>query len=200
MSYYPNPMHTQSSRGSSQAYSISQGSVPQCPTFKSPTRRRVPQAPYSPSSKWKVATGRTHQLHSSVSFDYPGQSRQGVSMRELSLRGTSTPIQGAGDPVFSNTGLQRIVFRILWPGYEHVEWCRGIVVTSPNGAPITRVALGNQIAQNFARFMEKTQYETPSVQDWMVGPSCVRFEHLFLISLNNVFEDSWQADIALDLC
>ncbi|KAJ6549155.1 hypothetical protein B0H10DRAFT_2170008 [Mycena sp. CBHHK59/15] len=185
MSYYPNPMHTQSSRGSSQAYSISQGSVPQCPTFKSPTRRRVPQAPYSPSSKWKVATGRTHQLHSS-----------GVSMRELSLRGTSTPIQGAGDPVFSNTGLQRIVFRILWPGYEHVEWCRGIVVTSPNGAPITRVALGNQIAQNFARFMEgyspqKTQYETPSVQDWM---------HLFLISLNNVFEDSWQADIALDLC
>ncbi|KAJ6584192.1 hypothetical protein B0H10DRAFT_1833114 [Mycena sp. CBHHK59/15] len=200
MSHYSNPMHAQAARSSSQAYvSLSQGSVPQRPAFTSPTRRRVPQAPYSPTSKWKVATGRAHQLHASVAFDYPGQVRQGVSMRELSLKATSTLIQGAGDAVFSNTGLQRIVFRILWPGYEHVEWCRAIVIVSPNGAPITRVALGQQVAQNFARFIEKTQYETSSVQDWMVGPSCVRFEHLYLISLHNVFEDSWQADIALDL-
>jgi hypothetical protein len=48
-----------------------------------------------------------------VSFDYPGQARQGVSMRDLRLKGTSTPIQGANDFVLSHTGLQRVVFRII---------------------------------------------------------------------------------------
>jgi hypothetical protein len=35
--------------------------------------------------------------------------------------------------------------------------------------------------------------------DWMISPACVRFEHLYLLSLQNTFEDVWQADIALDL-
>lgn len=47
---------------------------------------------------------------------------------------------------------------------------------------------------------QKTQYETPTALDLMVAPSCVRFEHLFLISLHNTFEGVWQADVALDLC
>jgi hypothetical protein len=34
----------------------------------------------------------------------------------------------------------------------------------------------------------------------MVSPTCVRFEHSLLISLQNTFEDVWQADVALDLC
>ncbi|KAJ7702114.1 hypothetical protein B0H14DRAFT_2416770 [Mycena olivaceomarginata] len=166
--------------------------------FNSPTRRRLPFEPFTPA-RWNAATGRS-EVHRPVSFDYPGQARQGVSMRDLRLKGTSTPIQGANDFVLSHTGLQRVVFRIIWPGYGHVEWCRAIPVTSPNGAPITRVALAVQIASNFARFVEKSQYETPSTRDWMVSPTCVRFEHLLLISLQNTFEDVWQADVALDLC
>ncbi|KAJ7833853.1 hypothetical protein B0H14DRAFT_3087661 [Mycena olivaceomarginata] len=150
--------------------------------FNSPTRRRLPFEPFTPA-RWNAATGRS-EVHRPVSFDYPGQARQG----------------GANDFVLSHTGLQRVVFRIIWPGYGHVEWCRAIPVTSPNGAPITRVALAVQIASNFARFVEKSQYETPSTRDWMVSPTCVRFEHLLLISLQNTFEDVWQADVALDLC
>ncbi|KAF8190930.1 hypothetical protein K438DRAFT_1762865 [Mycena galopus ATCC 62051] len=136
------------------------------PTFSSSTRLRVPFKPFV-TAKWNAATGR-RELHSPVSFDYPGQARQGVSMR--------------------------------WPGYGHPEWCRAIPVVAPNGAPITRVALGVQIASNFARFVEKSQYETPSGRDWMISPSCVRFEYLYLISLPNTSEDVWQADVALDLC
>lgn len=112
MPHYPNPTHAQGPRGG-QNYSIVHGSVPQRSNFTSPTRRRVPFEPYSPTQGWKVLTGRTQQIHSAVSFDYPGQARQGVSMRELRLKGVSAPMQGANDPVLAHTGLQRIVFRIL---------------------------------------------------------------------------------------
>ncbi|KAJ7908958.1 hypothetical protein B0H13DRAFT_1715080 [Mycena leptocephala] len=172
--------------------------VQQYSAFNSPTRRRLPLETYIPAQRQKAFTGKA-QIHSPVSFDYPGQYRQGVSMRDLRLQGTSTPIQGANDPVLAHTGLQRVVFRIIWPGYGHVEWIRAMHVVSPNGAPITRVALGVQIASNFARFVEKSQYETASSRDWMISPSCVRFEHLFLISLQNTFDDVWQADVALDV-
>ncbi|KAJ7726752.1 hypothetical protein B0H16DRAFT_1471227 [Mycena metata] len=167
-------------------------------TFNSPTRRRLPLDCYRPAG-WKSSITRPH-LHAPIFFDYPGQARQGVSMRELRLKGTSTPIQGANDLLFAHTGLQRVVFRLIWPGYEHVEWCRALPVVAPNGAPITRVALGLQIASNFAHFVEKSQYETPTAREWMITPTCVRFEHLFLVSLQNTSEGIWQADVALDLC
>ncbi|KAJ7743586.1 hypothetical protein B0H16DRAFT_1463575 [Mycena metata] len=144
----------------------------------------------------KSAVGRP-QLHSPVFFDYPGQAWQGVSMRGLRLKGTSAPIQGANDLVFAHTGLQRVVFRLIWPGYGHVEWCRALPVVAPNRVP-TRVALGLQIASNFAHFVE-SQYETPSAREGMIAPTCVRFEHLFLVSLQNTSEGVWEADVALDL-
>ncbi|KAJ6454224.1 hypothetical protein C8R45DRAFT_944806 [Mycena sanguinolenta] len=130
--------------------------------------------------------------------DYPGQTRQGVSMRDLHLRGPSAPIQGANDFVLATTGLKRIVLRIIWPGYGHVEWCRTISVIT-NHAPITRASLGCQIASNFVRFVEKSDYESPTSRDWMISPSCVRFEHLYLVALHNTSDDVWQADVALDL-
>ncbi|KAJ7282369.1 hypothetical protein C8J57DRAFT_1015656, partial [Mycena rebaudengoi] len=166
--------------------------------FISPTRRRLPQAPYTPSGKWKSATGRTNQVYPSVSFDVPGQSRQGVSLRELKNGGAQ--LQGAGDRVLRDTGLKRITFRLLWPGYEHVEWCRSIVVVdnSNKETPITRAQLGSQVAANIARFFEVPTYETPSSVDWMINTNCVQFGHLYLVSLRNTFEDCWQADIALD--
>ncbi|KAJ7610550.1 hypothetical protein DFH06DRAFT_1016600 [Mycena polygramma] len=198
MAHYTNTIHPGAVRPG-QSYSLAYGSTPQRPTFNSPTRRRVPLQPYSPTQGWKVAMARTHKIHSPVSFDYPGQARQGVSMRELRLKGMSAPLQGANDPVLAHTGLQRVIFRILWPGYGHVEWCRTIPVVAPNGAPITRLALGVQIANNFARFVEKCQSETPTSRDLMLSPHCVRFEHLFLISLQNTFEDVWQADVVLDI-
>lgn len=121
MAHYPNPTHAQGPR-SGQSYSIVHGSVQQRPSFNSPTRRRVPFEPYSPTQGWKVLIGRTQQIHSAVSFDYAGQTRQGVSMRDLRLKGTSTPIQGASDPVLAHTGLQRIVLRILVGGIVLLHW------------------------------------------------------------------------------
>ncbi|KAK6978107.1 hypothetical protein R3P38DRAFT_3334314 [Favolaschia claudopus] len=163
---------------------------PQPSAFVSPTRRRVPMEIYSPG-QWKTATANTH-LYPPICFDLTGRPRH---------QGTAAPIQGAGDPVLGYTGLQRVIFRIMiGRDMGHIEWCRAIPVVAPNGAPITRVALAVQIATSFAHFVEKAQYETPSDRSWMVSPNCVRFEHLILISLQNTFEDVWQADVALDIC
>ncbi|KAJ7487367.1 hypothetical protein B0H11DRAFT_2157182 [Mycena galericulata] len=196
MAYYPNPAHPHGTPRGGQSYSLSYGPAQPRPAFSSSTRRAVPLQAYSPTQGWKATMERTRELHAPVRYDYPGQAHQGVSMRELRAKGPMAPIQGANDAVFAHTGLNRIVFRIIWPGYEHVDWCRGIVVEGN----ITRAALGFQIASNFARFFEKSQYETPTSKEWMISPNCVRFEHLFLVSFRNTFQDVWQADIALDLC
>ncbi|KAJ7069189.1 hypothetical protein C8F01DRAFT_1207068 [Mycena amicta] len=170
-------------------------------SFISPTKRRVPPQPYVPGQGWRRTNGASHRTLPPISFDYAGQPRpgQGVSMRELRLKSTSTPIQGASDLVFAASGLQRVVFRIIWPGYGHVDWCRTMPVVSSTGGPISRVALAVQIATSFASWFEKTQYEQPTTPEWMISPSCVQFKHIYLISLINTFEDVWQADVALDV-
>ncbi|KAF7317373.1 hypothetical protein HMN09_00473600 [Mycena chlorophos] len=171
-------------------------------SFTSPTKRRVPPQPYCPTQDWRRMNGGLHRPHAPISFDYVGQPRpgQGVSMRELRLKSTSTPIAGSDDPVLAATGLQRIIVRIIWPGYGHVEWCRNVTVVSRNGEPISRVCLAVQIATTFASWFEKTQYEHPSSSEWMISPACVQFKHLYLVSLINTFDDCWQADVALDVC
>ncbi|GLB44466.1 putative glycosyl hydrolase family 79 C-terminal beta domain [Lyophyllum shimeji] len=148
-------------------------------SFISPFRRRLPQPPYTPASKWRAATGRTNQLHSAITFDYLGYSKQGVPMRELSTRSAAalgSMIAGAGDAVLAHTGLARITLRIIWPGYEHVEWARSIEINA-NG-PITRAQLGATISQNFARFMEKTRSESATSSEWQLGSAGIRFEHM----------------------
>ncbi|KAJ7086197.1 hypothetical protein C8R44DRAFT_650971, partial [Mycena epipterygia] len=161
--------------------------------FTSRMRRRVPQIPYDPTQESKSIMAREQPLHRSVVFDYPGQTGQGVSLRNLRLN-PDIPILGGNDMVFDNTGMQSIVLRIQWPGYEKVEWCCNIVIRD-----ITRMALGIEIATNFANFCAKIQDESPSMSDWVIAPSCIRFEHLYLLSLDNIFPEVWQADIEVDL-
>ncbi|KAG6845549.1 hypothetical protein H0H87_007793 [Tephrocybe sp. NHM501043] len=201
---YNNPLHPPIRSTNQSQYSSLDGALhsSSSPTFLSPTRLRLPQQSYTPASKWRTATGRLSQVHKAIAFDYPGYSRQGVSMRELSARSINTLasiIQGGGDSVFAHTGLARITLRILWPGYEHVEWARSVELNVNGFGPITRAQLGAIISQNFARFVEKTRSEPSRIAEWNLSSSGIRFEHLILISLVNVFEDVWQADVAVDL-
>lgn len=116
---YTNPLHPPvdaSHYSKFSALGSAMSGPPAKSQFLSPFRRRLPQGIYTPGSKWKVAMGRSNQLNNSIPFDYIGYSKQGVPMRELSSRGAhalAMMIQGANDPVFSHTGLQRITFRIL---------------------------------------------------------------------------------------
>ncbi|KAG6917559.1 hypothetical protein DXG01_002028 [Tephrocybe rancida] len=204
---YLNPLHPPVRSSNQSQYSALDGALYSSssqPTssFLSPTRRRLPQQPYTPASKWRAATGRLDQVHNAIMFDYAGYAKQGVPMRELSARsGTvlASMIQGGKDTVLAHTGLARITFRILWPGYEHVEWARSVELTVGGYGPITRAQLGAAISQNFARFVEKTRTESSRSAEWNLNSSGIRFEHLVLVALVNVFEDVWQADVAVDL-
>ncbi|KAG5639930.1 hypothetical protein DXG03_002328, partial [Asterophora parasitica] len=158
---YVNPLHAPVSSAQYSPFSSLGGAVqpsasqPSGSSFSSPFRRRLPQPPYTPSSKWRGATGRTNQVHSAIAFDYIGYAKQGIPMRELSTRSANALAQmigGAGDAVLAHTGVARITLRIIWPGYEHVDWARSIEINT-NG-PMTRAQLGATISQNFARYIE----------------------------------------------
>ncbi|KAG6806392.1 hypothetical protein H0H93_003081, partial [Arthromyces matolae] len=104
-----------------------------------------------------MAMGQSTRLHAAIQFDHIGYNGQGIQMRELSARSICalrSMLHGANDPVLAHIGgRQRITLRILWPGYEHVEWIDQIELDY-RGSPITRAHLGAVIAENFARFVE----------------------------------------------
>ena len=84
--------------------------------------------------------------------------------------------------------------------------------------PMTRAQLGAVVAANFARFIEvyssppfvpartfseclisqMTRNERSTCADYKIGTFGILFEHLVLVGLHNVFEDAWQADVAVD--
>ncbi|KAG6908355.1 hypothetical protein DXG01_005173 [Tephrocybe rancida] len=197
---YVNPLHPPV-RSSQRSHYSSLGDAAGATVFLSSSRRRLPLVPFTPSSKWDLAMGQHTRLHGAIQFNHIGYNSQGVQMRELSARSTGglgNIIAGANDLVLAHTGRERIMLRIIWPGYEHVEWTYNLDL-NVGGRPITRAQLGVVVAQNFARFVEKTRSEPSCSREWNLSSSGTRFEHLVLIALVNVWEGVWQADIAIDL-
>ncbi|TFK24495.1 hypothetical protein FA15DRAFT_592283 [Coprinopsis marcescibilis] len=182
-------------------YSSLSGAVSQpSQGFQSPFRRWLPQTAYVPASKWRAATATSNLHLAPVSFDLIGYAKQGVLMRDLSTR--SVPaigqlLAGATDAVMASTGLKQITLRIMWPGYTHVDWARVIELNAPTG-PITRAHLALLIAQNFSRFVELARSQSPTAGEYIIAPGGIQYEHLVLVGLHNVFEDVWQADVAID--
>ncbi|TFK60459.1 hypothetical protein BDN72DRAFT_526234 [Pluteus cervinus] len=175
---------------------VSPGSGEAVTPFSSPTRRWLPQITYVPTSKWKNATEQSFPPNPVVAFDYVGHSNQGVSMRAIH-HGSAPQLDGSDDPVLQYTGLQKITLRIIWPGYEYITFSRVIEIVRPSG-PITRSDLAAVVSANFCRYLEKAKSSPSTETEWTVGPSSVRFEHLILVSLVNVWENVWQAAIATD--
>ncbi|KAF8869612.1 hypothetical protein CPB85DRAFT_1424446 [Mucidula mucida] len=190
---YSNPLHPASVPSSSQVYSLSAPAK-----FALPNRRRVPQRAFAPKH------GPSQNPQPTIYYDYPGFQHQGVPMQAF---GASEPaIAGAKDAVFTKPGVTRITFHILasshflWPGYPQVEWYRSVEVTTRTG-PLTRAQLGYVVVGNYMRFIEKTQYESINAAErhWKVGADGIRLENLVILSVWNTYENSWQAEIAVDL-
>ncbi|KIM44215.1 hypothetical protein M413DRAFT_25663 [Hebeloma cylindrosporum] len=187
MSGYINPLHTRVLPGQQSGYSSLGGAMPTGPGQPSLRRGfRLPQPAYVPKSKWHSATGRPN--HPDIQFSMKGTAADPVPMRDLSARsvpGIFGMINAGEDRVLQNSGLSRITFRILWPGYESVEWARSIEVNAADG-PITRARLGQMVAQNFSRFIEANRGVQSSNGSYHIGQNGIRFDHLFLVSIKNV--------------
>ncbi|KAG6829423.1 hypothetical protein H0H92_004569 [Tricholoma furcatifolium] len=192
---YINPLHPPI-RSTHQSYYSSIGGALQNRSL-SPNRRPLPQRPFALASK-----SRSAPAYAPIIFDHPGCSQQGVPMRELVARsgtGMTALLQGAGDLVFACTGLVRITLKIMWPGYEHLDWASPIDLTYAGSGPITRAQLAASVSHGFARFTERARKEYCRSTEWSLVSSGIRFEQLVLLSLFNVCEDIWQADVAINL-
>lgn len=55
------------------------------------------------------------------------------------------------------------------------------------------------VAENFSRFLEMNRGVYCTDAKWSIGKCNFRFEHLHLVSLVNVLDDSWQAEVIIDL-
>ncbi|KAG6908353.1 hypothetical protein DXG01_005171 [Tephrocybe rancida] len=208
MQSYINPLHMPVRFSRRSLYSSLDGAVSPTisqflPVVLSPTRRRVPFQPYAPSSKFRQEMRRVSQLHSTITFDHTGYAKHDLPMRELVARSTSgiaAILQDAGDAVLVHTGIPRIRLRIFWPGYDHIVWVREIELNIHGFGPLTRAQLAAGISRHSSQFIE-TMLSTPlgNAAEWDLASSGIRFGHLVLLALVNVFEDVWQADVAIDL-
>ncbi|KAG6894897.1 hypothetical protein C0992_004055 [Termitomyces sp. T32_za158] len=196
---YVNPLHPLVHPSQISHYSTLEGAVNITRSLPR-TRHPLPQQLYIPNSKWARAMGKNNCLHPAIQFDHIGYDGQGVQMREFLARSEASigaMIQGARDAVLSHVERGRISFRIMWPGYEHVESCDHLAL-NPHGRPITRSQIGKCVAKYFARFMEKARNEPSTSSEWNLHSSGIRFEHLVLVAITNVWEGVWQADVVVD--
>ncbi|KAF9259211.1 hypothetical protein L218DRAFT_1059804 [Marasmius fiardii PR-910] len=198
---YSNPLHCYVSSSQLSPYSsLGAGTIAynekgtRNPTF----RHKLPQSLHAPSGRLGKISSRA-PLSAPICFDFITQPRQGIPLKELSVIGTAglqQMMEGANDPVPTG-GEKKIIFHICWPGYEHVEWQRSVEVVTPRGH-MTRSQLAGVIARSFAIYIEKTQYEATRDINWRLGPDGIRYEHLILLSLNNIYENAWQAEVAIE--
>ncbi|KAF8657413.1 hypothetical protein AX16_002210 [Volvariella volvacea WC 439] len=200
MPRFINPLHLPVHASQYSKYSTLAGAVPTPPPpprFTSPNRRWLPQTLYSAGKHHCTPGG----FYPTITFDYLGSQNQGVPMRELIARSANaldSMIGGAYDPVFSQIGVQSITFCILWHGYTHVEWKQTVNVDEFE--PMTRAQLGATISRNFSQFIEKVSQESyTGAPEWSVGNGRVKFDQLVLVSLSNIADNVWQANVAVDV-
>ncbi|EGO02317.1 hypothetical protein SERLA73DRAFT_104719 [Serpula lacrymans var. lacrymans S7.3] len=216
MSNYINPLHPPIPSAAHSSYTALANACPQTlplqPPFGPilPTVRRLPQTPWTPHSKWNATMSRSKPSQP-IMFDLFGARSMGlgVPMREMSTRSANAieqMIVGARDNVAAlmagSGGTRKIRFRIMWPGYEHLDFNRTIELCTQNG-PITRGQIVSQISSMFARFLERLPSEAPGPhgQEWRTGPPGrgISYDRLILVALWNVFEDTWMAEVLVDV-
>ncbi|KAF7432549.1 hypothetical protein PC9H_004490 [Pleurotus ostreatus] len=155
---------------------------------------------YAHDSKW-IATVGSPGKYRPVYFNIIGSHGRGIPVSELLSRGyygMSASMDGAYDKVLAHTGLQRITFRLVWPGYENVNWTRSIQIYNENG-PITRAGLAVEIAKIISCFVMNSAYEPCANQDWQLHPAKITIKRVVLVALHHISEGSWQAEVLVDV-
>ncbi|KXN90324.1 hypothetical protein AN958_04357 [Leucoagaricus sp. SymC.cos] len=188
MAHYHNPIHMPVFPSQVSDYSSLSGALSPPTQFASPRRCRVPQC---------AAKASGGPVAKPVSFDYIGYSHQGVSIVDFSARSANALIQmiaGGNDLVLAGTGVQHINLRIMWPGYENLNWS----FSTPASSSMTRIQLGASIAMHFWRFVEKAMSSPTTAPRWKVGNGGIEFDKIILVGLYNIGLDVWQADVAVD--
>ncbi|EAU85226.1 hypothetical protein CC1G_06242 [Coprinopsis cinerea okayama7 len=157
-------------------------------------RRRVPQPIFMPS-------GTSRALPPAVPIDYVGRFNQGIPMVELSIKDRSPTelakmmVRGF-DQVFP-PDTSPITFRIQWPGYDHLEYVRRLHIVTTGPVNYNRAEVAQAIASVFAEFCDTHKNTRGTDPNYQVGD--IQFQKLVLVGIRNVYENVWQADVAIDM-
>ncbi|KAJ3553988.1 hypothetical protein NM688_g3337 [Phlebia brevispora] len=93
------------------------------------------------------------------------------------------------------TDKSRVMYRVLWPGYE--PWSDSSHIVDNSGLPISRARLAFSVARIVQKFMSDVRYVGSSElrPDWWVEN--VRYDALYLVELRHVSTGSWQPVLRL---
>ncbi|KAH8079423.1 hypothetical protein BXZ70DRAFT_649039 [Cristinia sonorae] len=169
-------------------------------------RAAVPQKSWRPQVKRKTKNGPLTPLPR-ITFDLAGAPPSyGLPIALLTSQGCQQSVQdmvqGGREVILQ--GLDKVVFRILWPGYDHVDWHRHVRLTTSTG-PITRGQLAEQIIDHLFSFFHKLASETvdPNEKVWTIGHNTRArqwgMENVILLGLYPVHERTYQAELQVCL-
>ncbi|KAH8079410.1 hypothetical protein BXZ70DRAFT_647751 [Cristinia sonorae] len=107
-------------------------------------------------------------------------------------------IVDAGEKVFKDAS--RAYLRILWPGYEHVEFVTSVPLRGVGGR-VTRGQLALFIVRTVKQYFTTLQsaHCLPTQKAWTVAPAGRwRVEDLVLVALHLVHGNTFQAEFKVD--
>ncbi|KAF5362299.1 hypothetical protein D9756_002046 [Leucocoprinus leucothites] len=189
MSRYHNAIHSPVFPSQISSYSSLSGALtPPRAQFSSSRRRRVPQ---------NVCQTASGPICPPIGFDYIGQAGQGVSLADFSARSQnaiSQLVAGANDQVLAGTGINKIKLRIMWTGYEHLNFIQSM----PASSAMSRGQLGASIAMQFWSFVGLAQKSSTTNPQWQISQQTIPFERISLVALYSIGDGIWQADVAVD--
>ncbi|KAG6373902.1 hypothetical protein JVT61DRAFT_6055 [Boletus reticuloceps] len=209
MSHYLNPLHAPvPSELHSQYTALCHANPPLEPPFPTslpPSFKRAPQTPkYLPSSPRSGS-------HVPIIFELIGAPSRGlgIPMRELVVRSGGAlermivdASESVGYLMSGPRGIRTVSLRIMWPGYEHLDWSHTLELF-PSDGPVTRGELAVQIAFAFSEYVSQMAARTPSAgaANWRLGSRStggIAFDRMVLIALWNSCDDNWMAEVYVD--
>ncbi|CDO73834.1 hypothetical protein BN946_scf185015.g163 [Trametes cinnabarina] len=81
---------------------------------------------------------------------------RGVSFSDIK-QGRYDLIRNSGEPAFMNCSQASLEFKILWPGYHHLDWHCTIDLVLAHGRPMTRFEFARSIVGAYERFFERAR-------------------------------------------
>ncbi|XP_006461583.1 hypothetical protein AGABI2DRAFT_143427 [Agaricus bisporus var. bisporus H97] len=195
MSRYPSCLHPPLFSSQISSYSSLAGALktesPRTLDFNNPRRRRIPQ--YKGGASCGHAT-----LSPPILFDHFGALGQGVRVQHFIILSTNAllkEIGGAEDQILTGLKANHILLKMNWQGYECLNWVRSVPVSQS----ICRAQLGARIVMVFWEYLQDVQDSRLPNPGWMKEFGMVNFDQVVLIGLYNIYDNVWQADLALDI-
>ncbi|KAI9057421.1 hypothetical protein FKP32DRAFT_1360433 [Trametes sanguinea] len=150
------PLHVNTSSYSSLAHAVTGGNTsPETRVATKPLRRTpVPTTATSSSGRTLSWPRHTIVVFERVTPSYDGD--RAILFSEVK-QGRFDLLRGASEPVFRGCSQASLEFKILWPGYRHIDWHCNIDLVDSYGRPMSRFEFARAIVGAYERFFERAR-------------------------------------------